>query len=271
MTRITTSVGAIGILDVGDGPATPLVFLHGVGSDKSVWRPQLEHFGGRRRAIAVDYPGYGESEASGDATREDYARAVVAVLDALGIAAAHVCGLSLGGVVAIALHRLAAARCASLVLADSFAVHPDGAAIHQRSVAASRAMTMAELAAARAPLLLGSAATGAMADDVNATMGRIDPAAYRQGAAAVWLADQRDAVAAIAVPTLVLVGSEDSITPPALSRALAELAGTAATPRPPVAFEMIDRAGHLANLEQPAAFNAALEQFLAGVEVNSKG
>jgi 3-oxoadipate enol-lactonase len=271
MSIITTSVGAIGILNVGDGPATPLVFLHGVGSDKSVWRPQLEHFAGDRRAIAVDYPGYGQSEASGDATREDYARAVVAVLDALGIAAAHVCGLSLGGVVAIALHRLAAARCASLVLADSFAVHPDGAAIHQRSVAASKAMTMAELAAARAPLLLGSAATGAMADEVIATMGRIDPAAYRQGAAAVWLADQRDAVAAIAVPTLVLVGSEDSITPPALSRALAELAGTAATPRPTVAFETIDRAGHLANLEQPAAFNAALEQFLAGVEVNSKG
>ena len=268
MSSITTSVGTIGILDVGGGPATPIIFLHGVGSDKSVWQPQLDVFAGRRRAIAIDYPGYGESDARDTATRDDYARAVVAVLDALGIATAHICGLSLGGVVAIALHRLAPGRCASLIIADSFAVHPDGAAIHERSVTASRAMPMAELAAARAPLLLGSAATTAMTDEVIATMGRIDPAAYRQGAAAVWLADQSDAVATIAVPTLVMVGSEDVITPPALSIALADLAGTAASPRPLVERVEIAGAGHLANLEQPTAFNAALDRFLAKVETD---
>jgi 3-oxoadipate enol-lactonase len=271
MGSIQTSVGKIGMVEAGGGAAIPILFLHGVGSDKSVWHPQLDFFARRRRAVAMDYPGYGDSEARAGATRDDFARAAFALLDALGIGRAHVCGLSLGGVVAIAMAHLAPGRCASLILADSFAVHPDGPAIHDRSVAASHAMTMGELAAARAPSLLGTGASNAVKDVVIATMGRIDPAAYRQGAAAVWLADQRDAVAAIAVPTLVLVGSEDSITPPALSRALAELAGTAATPRPPVAFEMIDRAGHLANLEQPAAFNAALEQFLAGVEVKSKG
>ena len=77
------------------------------------------------------------------ATRDDFARAALAVLDALGIDRAHICGLSLGGVVAIAMHRLAPERCASLILADTFAVHPDGQAIHDRSVAASQAMTMA--------------------------------------------------------------------------------------------------------------------------------
>ena len=269
MSSITTSVGTIGILDVA-GPSTPILFLHGVGSDKSVWRPQLDHFAGRRRAIAIDYPGYGDSAPSDAATRDDYARAVVAVLDALGIAAAHMCGLSLGGVVAIALNRLAPERCTSLIIADSFAVHPDGAAIYERSVAASGAMTMAELAAARAPLLLGSAATPAMTDEVVATMGRNAPAAYRQGAAAVWLADQRDAVARIAVPTLVIVGSEDAITPPALSAELADLAGTAVTPRPSVELIEIAGAGHLANLEQPNAFNAALDRFLATAEADWK-
>ena len=270
MGSITTSVGAVGILDVGGGTATPLIFLHGVGSDKSVWRPQLDHFGGQRRAIAIDYPGYGESEGRDGATRDDYAQAVVAVLDALGIPAAHVCGLSLGGVVAIALHRLAGQRCASLIIADSFAVHPEGAAIHERSVAASRAMAMGALAAARAPLLLGSAATPAMADEVIATMSRIDPAAYRQGAAAVWLADQGDAVAAIAVPTLVVVGSEDSITPPALSRALADVAGSAVAPRPAVDLVEIAQAGHLANLEQPDTFNRAVEKFIAKAEAEAQ-
>ena len=60
-------------------------------------------------------------------------------MDALGIDRAHVCGLSLGGVIAIAMHAAAPERCASLILADSFAVHPDGPAIHERATAASRA------------------------------------------------------------------------------------------------------------------------------------
>jgi hypothetical protein len=97
------------------------------------------------------------------------------------------------------MHAISPGRCASLILADSFAVHPDGAAIHERSVAASHAMTMRDLAEARAPLLLGAAAGEAMKKEVIATMAAIDPAAFRIGAAAVWLADQQDRVAGIDV------------------------------------------------------------------------
>ena len=82
---------------------------------------------------------------------------------------------------------------------------------------------MRELAEARAGLLLGSAATPDLRAEVIDTMAAIDPAAYRLGAAAVWLADQRDRAAAIDVPTLILVGEEDRITPPALSEELARL------------------------------------------------
>ena len=188
------------------------------------------------------------------------ARAAIASLDALGIERAHICGLSLGGVVAIAMHALAPTRCASLILADSFAIHPDGQAIHDRSVAASHAMPMRQLAEARAPLLLGSAAGDAIKAEVIATMAAIDPAAFRLGAAAVWLADQRDRAAAIVVPTLVLVGEEDGITPPSLSRDLAALVESRA---PFVRCETITRAGHLANLEQPKEFNRAIDLFLA--------
>lgn len=266
MSIVKTSAGMIGITTEGDGPATPILFLHGVGSDKSVWHPQLAHFGKRRRAIAIDYPGYGESEARAGATRDDFAAAALAALDALGVERAHICGLSLGGVVAIAIHARAPERCASLVLADTFAVHPDGQAIHDRSVAGSQAMPMHDLAGARASMLLGAAASDAIKAEVVATMGAIDPAAYRCGAAAVWLADQSDRAAAIDVPTLVLVGDEDAITPPSLSRALADVVGTAAGHRPSVSLDMIARAGHLANLEQPAAFNAAVDRFLGAVE-----
>ena len=73
-------------------------------------------------------------------TRDDYAAAVLAAMTALGIGEAHICGLSLGGVVAIAMHAAAPDRCASLTLADTFAAHPQGQAIYDRSIAASHDM-----------------------------------------------------------------------------------------------------------------------------------
>jgi 3-oxoadipate enol-lactonase len=256
MASIRTARGRIGYLEAGSGAATPIVFLHGVGSDKSVWRPQLDHFGKSRRAVAFDYPGYGESDLVEQANRDDFASSILAAMSALDIGRAHVCGLSLGGVVAIAMHAAAPSRCASLIIADSFAVHPDGQGIHDRSVAASHSMAMRTLAEARTGALLGSAATDVLRAEVIDTMAAIDPAAYRVGAEAVWLADQRDRVAAIDVPTLILVGEEDSVTPPALSDELAGLIVNSKLVR-------IASAGHLANAEQPEAFNAAIESFVA--------
>jgi len=256
MASVATARGRIGYIEAGSGDATPIVFLHGVGSDKGVWRPQLEHFGKTRRAVAFDYPGYGGSDLVEDATRDDFAASMVGAMTALGIGRAHVCGLSLGGVIAIAMHAAAPQRCASLIIADSFAVHPDGQSIYDRSVAASHMMTMRALAEARSGLLLGSAATDELRAEVIETMAAIDPAAYRIGAEAVWLADQRDRVAAVSVPTLILVGDEDAITPPALSAELQRLI-------PGSVFERIAGAGHLANAEAPQAFNSAIESFLA--------
>ncbi len=256
---MATDLGRIGVVERGGGGATPIVFLHGVGSDKSVWAPQLEAFAGRRRALALDYPGYGESDFAADSTRDDYARAILAALDALGIARVHICGLSLGGIVAIAIHALAPHRCASLILADSFAVHPDGQSIHDRSVEASRSLGMRALAEVRVDTLLALRGAPAIRAEVVETMSRIDPAAYALGARAVWLADQVERARAIRVPTLVLVGDEDRITSPLLSRQLADLI-------PGAKMVMIEEAGHLANLEAPDAFDRAVESFLAELD-----
>ena len=252
---ILASGSAIGVEQAGSGNSPPIVFLHGVGSDKSVWAPQLEHFGAARRAIAFDYPGYGESDpAPAGTTRDGFAAAILAAMDALDIGLAHICGLSLGGVIAIAMHHAAPEHCASLILADTFAVHPDGQAIHDRSVAASEQMS--ELAAARTPVLLAPGASEELHAQVRETMARIDPEAFRIGAQAVWLADQRDRAAAIKVPTLVLVGAEDTVTPPELSQQLADLI-------PGAALQMLAGAGHLSNIERPADFNRLVEEFLA--------
>ena len=257
MSAVETALGRIGVSEKGAGSATPIVFLHGVGSDKSVWTLQLEHFGRSRRAIAFDYPGYGESDLLPDATRDDFAAAILAGLDALGVERAHICGLSLGGVIAIAMHSAAPERCATLILADTFAVHPDGQAIHDRSVNASRNAGMRAIAEQRVGALLAPATSEAIRKEVIETMAGIDPQAYRLGARAVWLADQRERVAAIDVPTLVIVGTLDAITPPGLSDELGAMIGGARV-------ERIEGASHLANLDRPDAFNHLVDEFIEG-------
>lgn len=262
MSRIETSLGfSIGYADAGIGEKTPIVFLHGVGSDKSVWHPQLEAFRQDRRAIAFDYPGYGESDPAPErTTRDHYAEAVLSAMRKLGVDRAHICGLSLGGVIAIALHAADPDACASLILADTFAVHPDGEAIYDRSIAASE--NMRALAEGRVDVLLAQPADSAVRSEVIETMARIDPAAFCIGAEAVWLADQRERVHEIRVPTLVLCGAEDHVTPPALSHELTRLI-------PGARYDEIERAGHLTNLERPDEFNTLIGAFIRGVDSRS--
>ena len=262
MPRVITNNGYdIGYDEAGGGDAIPIVFLHGVGSDKSVWRPQLGHFGQSRRAVGFDYPGYGDSDPAPEGTtRDDYASAIISAMHELGIDRAHICGLSLGGVVAMAMAHADSDRCASLILADTFAVHPDGQGIFDRSLAASHDLRV--LAESRVDVLLAQPADPAIRSEVVETMARIDPAAYRIGAEAVWLADQRDRAHDIRVPTLVLCGSEDKVTPPALSRELTHII-------PGSRFEPIEGAGHLGNLERPEEFNTLVNAFIRAVDSRS--
>ena len=259
MPRVSTTAGhSLGYVESGSGDAMPIVFLHGVGSDKSVWRPQLTHFGNERRSLAFDYPGYGDSDPAPDGTnRDDYAAAILSAMRGLGVERAHICGLSLGGVVAIAMYAVGPGRCASLILADTFAVHPQGRAIYERSLAGSRDLgTMAE---ARVDVLLAEPADRDVRREVVETMSRIDPAAYRIGAEAVWLADQRDRAQAIDAPALILCGDQDLITPVDLSKELVDLI-------PDARMQVIAGAGHLTNLEKPREFNRAVEGFIRRVE-----
>ena len=258
MPRVITSNGyEIAYVEAGAGDATPIIFLHGVGSDKSVWHPQIAHFSRARRAVAFDYPGYGDSDpAPKGTTRDDYASAIISAMHELGIDQAHICGLSLGGVVAIALNHAAPERCASLILADTFAVHPEGRAIYDRSIGASS--DLRAMAEARVDVLIAQPADPEVRREVIDTMGRIDPAAYCIGAEAVWLADQRDRAGEIRVPTLIVVGDQDLVTPVDLSNELVDLV-------PDARMQVIAGAGHLTNLERPGEFNAIVEGFITSV------
>jgi len=156
-------------------------------------------------------------------------------------------------VVAIAIHHADPGRCTSLILADTFAVHPEGRAIYDRSIAGSR--DLAAMAEARVDVLIAQPADPKVRHEVVDTMSRISPAAYRIGAEAVWLADQRDRVGEIRVPTQVIVGDQDLVTPADLSNELVDLI-------PDARMQVIVGAGHLPNLEKADAFNRAIEEFI---------
>ena len=202
MARVRTNAGyEIGYAESGGGEKTPIVFLHGVGSDKSVWHPQLAHFGEERRTLAFDYPGYGDSDPAPEGTtRDDYAAAIVfGAGRARGRKGARLRPLARRG--GRDRHPRCRARCVRVAdtrrhvrLAPRWPGYLRPFDRRQREYAV--------LAEGRVDVLLAQPADPAVRSEVIETMARIDPAAFRIGAQAVWLADQADRADAIRVPTL---------------------------------------------------------------------
>ncbi len=233
-----------------------VLFLHGVGSDKSAWDAQLEHFGKLRRAVALDYPGYGESDFPvSELKREEIARCIFGAMDELKITAAHVVGLSMGGVIALEMHRQNPSRFRSLVLAHTFACHPEAGRIIERSQHAIARMTMRSLAETRVESLLTANVQPSLKRKVVETMARIDKRTYAWASVAVWTADYRHYLPSITTPTLVIAGEHDQPTPPVLSDELCAAI-------PAARMEVIPAAGHLSNIENASVFNALVERFI---------
>ncbi len=234
----------------------PIVFLHGVGSDKSVWSEQIDYFSKSRRAAAFDYIGYGESDLSPrDLTREDIASFVFDSMNALEIEKAHICGLSMGGGVAFEMFRQSPERIKSLVLADSFAKHPKADEIVERTFSLIEKMTMREFAEQRAKVLLMANAPKNIRNKVVEAFSKIPKQTFRWATKAVWTLDYRSILPSINIPTLVLVGEYDQIAPLELSRELTENI-------PGAKLEIIKNASHLSNLDQPQIFNDLIENFI---------
>lgn len=248
---------------VGDGAET-ILFLHGLGGDRTSFDPQIGAFGPRFRHLAWDMPGYGDSPPLPEMTFAALAQAALRLLDAAGAARAHLVGHSLGGMVAQEIAIAAPERVASLVLsATSPAFGPPGGDWQKRFLAErlaplERGLTPADLAAEVIAGLVGEGADAAGVRAAVAAMGRVAPATYRAALRCLVAFDRRDSLAAIAAPALVLAGARDALAPPAMmARMAARIPGAR--------FATIAGAGHLANLERPAAFNAALGAFLAEV------
>ncbi|TAN78072.1 MAG: 3-oxoadipate enol-lactonase [Magnetospirillum sp.] len=243
-----------------DGPddAPVLVLTHSLGTGLALWQPQLAAFSRRFRVLRHDCRGHGGSVVSPSGYGIDrLGRDVLRLLDGLGIARAHYCGLSMGGMIGIWLGVNAPERLERLVLCNT------AARIGTTELWNSRIAMVEQggMAAVIPPVLERWFTAGFLAaapDRVApvAAMLRACPAVgYAASCAAIRDMDYRDAVGSIRVPTLVIAGTHDTATPLEDGRVLAERIADARYEELP--------APHLSNIETPERFTEAVLAFLA--------
>ncbi|WP_406625364.1 alpha/beta fold hydrolase [Acidovorax sp. SDU_ACID1] len=255
---------SIETLSIGDtvvqvsGRGAPLVFVHGFTTTAEFWREQVEPFSASHRVIRINLPGHGVSpRPEGRAyTIEAFADDVLKVYQALDIQDAVLVGLSMGGAIAqqFALTHPNSVR--ALVLVDT-TPHGLGEDVNVDNVL--KAIEELGVVAASQNVIdrsFGSATSAQLLAFAKAQVAQTPAFVARQAIVSLNATDSRARLGEIQVPTLILVGNEDIITPPCESEVLAK--GI-----PNSRLEIIADAGHFPMLEQPQAFNRVLADFLA--------
>ena len=256
-------IGGVHLAWEDTGQGLPVVLLHAFPLNRQMWEAQRRELGSRYRIITPDFRGHGESAVSQlDSTMELLAEDVRGLLDALKLPRVVLGGLSMGGYVAFAFLRKYADRVTALVLADTRAT-PDteeGRQGRYELAAVAEKDGSAAVAERLLPKLLGATTQKSQPQVVEAVKKMIlstPPAGIARALRGMAVrADSRPLLATITCPTLVLVGEEDTLTPPADSEALAKAI-------PGAKLERIPAAGHLSNLEQPARFTRLVQGFLS--------
>jgi len=243
------------------GAGLPVLFVHGFPFDRSVWKHQVAGLAHCRR-IALDLRGAGASTApAGGYSMSRYADDLAAVLDAVGVDRAVVCGLSMGGYVTFELLRRHPQRVRALILCDTKPEADSPRARHDRDELAAVAEREGAAAVAErlVPKLLAPATRAAQPDVVRQVWAMIQRTSVTGIVGALHaLRDRPDSTPLlphIRLPTLVVGGADDEISPPAVMRAMAAAI-------PGAQFTTIPAAGHLTPLEQPLPTTRRLAEFL---------
>ena len=246
--------------DVGVGHV--VVLIHGYPFNRSLWTEQTDALTSRFRVVTPDLRGFGESDSSeGPVTMNRMAQDVAELMDQLGIEQAVIGGLSMGGYVALAFVKQFPSRVKALVLADTRAQADTEEGKQTRHQQAEKALSegMAGIADAMLPKLLTPDTVSKRPEVVKRVrdmMLKTKP----QGAASALLGmaerdDLSEFISTIRVPTMILVGREDALTPLADSEKMQSKIA-------PSRLVVIENAGHVSNLEQTEQFNFALIRFL---------
>jgi 3-oxoadipate enol-lactonase len=259
-------VNGIRLHYVQAGQGVPLLMVHGYPLDHTLWQSQLDGLSDIAQVIAPDLRGFGQSDApEGIYTMDAQADDLAALLDALNIEPSVVCGLSMGGYVALAFWRKYAARVHGLILVDTRAGADTPLARQARLNTAERVRQKGTVFVVEdmLPRLLAEVTRQSRPDVVKfAREMMLRQSSVGVVGALLGMAERPDSaplLPTISVPTLCVFGAEDVITPAETEgRLLAEAI-------PNARLVVIPNAGHLSNLEQPEAFNAAAREFIARV------
>jgi 3-oxoadipate enol-lactonase len=245
------------------GRGAPLLLVHGFPLDHSMWQGQLAGLADRWRLLAPDLRGFGQSDVTpGTATMARLADDLVAALDALGIDEPVIfCGLSMGGYIAWQFALRHRRRLSKLILCDtrSIADTPDGAAGRLKTAEKVLAEGAGAIADGMLSKFFAPSTESAQPQLIEATR-QVILRTRPEGIAAALrgMAERPDVtprLSEIDIPALVVCGQYDAISPPTEMRQIAENL-------PRATFVEIADAGHMAPLEQPAAVNAAIREFL---------
>lgn len=248
-------------LERGSG-ATAVFLLHGVGGGKQVWHENLDAIAAAGyRAIAWDMPGYGESATLEPYTVRSLADVLRSLIDHAGADRSLVLGHSMGGMVAQELVALAPARVHGLILSGTSPAfgRPDGnwqrQFLQDRFAPLDAGQTMAQLAAQLVPTMMAPDADPQALQRARDVMAAVPQASYRAALQAIVAFNRMPELTRIAVPALCLAGEHDRNASPAVMRRMADAI-------PGAHYLCLGAVGHLANMERPAHFNAAVLQFL---------
>ncbi|MFO7855795.1 MAG: alpha/beta fold hydrolase [Paracoccaceae bacterium] len=251
------------------GEGELVVFLHGIGGNKRNWHDNLPAFAEKYHAVAWDARGYGESDDyDGPLDFDDFARDLARVLDHFGAERAHVVGLSMGGRIAASFNAQFPERVKSLVLCDTHlgfaAFTPERRAefVRLRKEPLVNGKEPKDIAPVVAETLIGNPAHREAFDKLVDSMNRLHKESYIKTIEASVSMDHKELYADVKAPTLVVVGDLDRLTTPEMARQIVDKV-------PGARLEIIEDAGHLSNIEQPAAFDRAVLDFLA--EVDARG
>jgi 3-oxoadipate enol-lactonase len=235
-----------------------LVLIHAFPVDAAMWDGQAAALSGQADVAVPPLPGFGGTPPVGDVmTMDAAADHVAAEMDRAGMDRAVVCGLSMGGYVAFSMWRRHRDRIAGLALADTRAEPDDEAGRERRRLVAEKARGQGSGAIAdEPPPLLSEQAEPALWDRVKEMIRRQPGESIAAASLGIGgRADARPLLPEIDVPTTVIVGSADTLTPPAMSEAMVDAI-------PGADLVVLDGAGHLSNLEAPDGFTAALRAVL---------
>ncbi|MGI5127208.1 alpha/beta fold hydrolase [Pseudonocardia sp. CA-107938] len=250
--------GTLAFHDRGHGPATPVLLVHGMPFDHTMWRDHVDRLARQRRVLVVDQRGFGAS-AGPPAHFGGYADDLAALLADRQVGPAVIVGFSMGGLVTLDLQHRYPQLVAGLALVDTSAgPDPDPVARHALADRIERE-GMDPYTVENLYRMIRPDCSENVSGHVLTMMRDSDPsgvaAAHRLRADCP---DHRDRLPGIAVPTAVVVGADDDFTPLPVAHELARIPGAELT--------VVEQAAHMPPVEQPAVFAAALDRLLARVD-----